>query len=262
MDAIIANIERVASGRFKPSGSDYNGPDGMLYCGLCGTRKTCRVNILGRERVVCCLCECQNAAYEAERKHQKAEEARRRRVAVSFPSSAYERMTFAADDGKNPEASAAAMEFCETFDRRSQTGLLLWGDCGSGKTFLAACAANSLIDAGYTVCFTSVERVSTAMETDRGALERALNCDLLVVDDLGSERDTSYMSERAFALIDGRYKQRRPMLVSTNIPIETMQNETELAKRRIYGRIVETCYPVNIEGDRRAGMFGAARKNS
>lgn len=248
---IITAAERAASGAFRPAGSDYTGPDGMIYCGLCGTRKTCRVDILGRERVVSCVCECQNAAYEAAQKAEKAEAAKRRRVAVSFPTSAYELMTFANDDGEHSEASEVVREFCESFDRANPMGLLLWGGCGSGKTYLAACAANKLMDAGYTVCFTSVARIATAMETDRGALERALNCNLLVVDDLGSERETSYMDERAFALIDGRYKQRRPMIVSTNIGLGEMQNPGSLAKQRVFGRILETCFPVNVEGDRR-----------
>lgn len=247
-DAMSANVAAVEGE------GDYIGPDDMLYCGVCGTRKTCRVVILGRERIVRCICDHEKGALELKR-GKIADAAKAKRLRAAFPASAYELMTFGADDGTAPEAAKTAKEYAESFVASSPTGLLLYGKPGSGKTFLAACIANDLIARGYSVCFTSVSRVAQSVDASfqgRGEeLARILRSDLLVVDDLGTERDTPYMMEHAFNLIDGRYKLRKPMVISTNIDVEQMESEADISKARIYGRIIETCAPVKVYGNRR-----------
>ena len=78
--------------------------------------------------------------------------------------------------------------------------------------------------------------------------------ELAVIDDLGAERDSSYALEQVFNVIDARYRQKKPLIVTTNILYETLKNETDPKYKRIYERVVEMC-PIVVSmntGRRRA----------
>ena len=72
--------------------------------------------------------------------------------------------------------------------------------------------------------------------------------DLLVIDDLGVERNTEYAMEQMFTVIDGRYRSRKPMIITTNLKLEEIKNPPDLAHARIYDRILEWCAPVLFSG--------------
>jgi DNA replication protein DnaC len=74
---------------------------------------------------------------------------------------------------------------------------------------------------------------------------------LLVIDDLGIERDTGYAKEQVFSIIDSRYRAGLPMIITTNLTMQKLATETELADKRVYDRIIERCYPVEVAGESR-----------
>ena len=128
------------------------------------------------------------------------------------------------------------------------------GDVGTGKTFAAGCIANALIDRGISVRFVSVSDAVYRMQEicisdrsggDRENFIRALiSPELLILDDLGAERKTSFGKERVFDIINRRVLTGKPMLITTNIPVAAMHDAADLEDRRIYDRVLQVCTPV------------------
>jgi len=137
-------------------------------------------------------------------------------------------------------------------------GLLFWGRPGTGKTFAAACIANALLEIEDihqpTVRMTTFAHVlnalpaMTAQDKER-YLQGLLDCDLLILDDFGMERQTEYAREQIFHIVDGRYLSRRPLIVTTNLTLKELKAPADLAQQRIYDRILERCVPVCFDGE-------------
>ena len=72
--------------------------------------------------------------------------------------------------------------------------------------------------------------------------------DLLILDDLGVERNTSYAMEQMFQVVDRRYRSCKPLIVTTNLSLEQMKNAPDVEHSRIYGRILEYCAPILFSG--------------
>ena len=73
--------------------------------------------------------------------------------------------------------------------------------------------------------------------------------DLLILDDLGAERGTEYALEQVFAVIDARYRSRKPLIVTTNLTLDALKHPDDLAHARIYDRISEICAPILFGGE-------------
>lgn len=72
--------------------------------------------------------------------------------------------------------------------------------------------------------------------------------ELLIIDDLGVERNSEYALGIVFSVIDRRICSGRPLIVTTNLPLKELKNETMLEKKRIYDRILEMCTPIYVGG--------------
>ena len=78
---------------------------------------------------------------------------------------------------------------------------------------------------------------------------------LLIIDDLGIERNTEYALEQVYAVIDERYKAKLPLIITTNLTISQLRNPEDAAHARIYSRVLEMCTPVYVPGmDRRINI--------
>ena len=164
--------------------------------------------------------------------------------------------TFANDDQSRPKLTEMAKRYVDNFDKfyREGKGLLLHGDVGTGKTYIACMIANALIDQGCPVLVTNFARI---LNTLQGTFERQEYLDslnqfkLLVIDDLGVERDTGFAKEQVFNIIDSRYRAGKPMIITTNLSMQKLATETELSDKRVYDRIIERCFPVEVSGESR-----------
>ena len=162
--------------------------------------------------------------------------------------------TFANDNGQNPlldKARAYVENWKEAY--KNNTGLLLFGDVGTGKSFFAECIANALLDRDVPVLMTNfptiLNRLTGMFSEDRAAFIASLDeYDLLIIDDLGVERSTDYAMEQMFFVIDSRYRSRRPMIITTNLKLAELKNPPDLAHARIYDRILERCAPILFAG--------------
>lgn len=254
----IDNILRTAAEQSAPrmAEGDYR-QDGLLYCGQCHTPKECRVDWGSGEVVVGCVCHCENQAHEAKkaayRAREYALEVDRLRV-QGIQDRRIRKYTFQA------ATMTPLLEKCRAYVDsweemcQDNCGLLLWGGVGTGKTYAAACIANALIDRHIPALVTSFPRILHAGFDKAQLIDEMSRFPLLVVDDLGVERESSYALETVYMVVDERYKAGLPLIVTTNLTVEELRNPKNKALWRIYDRVLELCAPVLCMGDsRRAG---------
>lgn len=258
MEGVFDKIER--SSGIQEEAGDYV-EDGLLYCGKCGTPKQVRVELFDQVRTPMCLCKC-----EAEKRDKEAEEFERQQSVqevnrlrrLGFPDADMQDMTFSADDWASEKLSTVARRYVENFDEMKDRGkgLLLYGSVGTGKTFIAACIANALIDQGRACLVTNFARLINELggmfDGKQKYIDDLGKYELLVIDDLASERDTEYMGETVQNIIDARYRSGKPLIVTTNLTGDELKAPAEVRKQRIYSRLLEMCVPVEVNGaDRR-----------
>lgn len=227
--------------------------DGLIYCGTCHTPRQHLLELPDRKIPVRCLCRCQTEKRDKEEAEARQRESLdrisvNRSVALTEP--ALRQFTFANDKGYNPEMRVA-QKYVENWEHmeREATGLLLWGGVGTGKTYMAACIANALLDQG--VMMSNFSRVLSDLpgmfSGDRNRYLDSFNrFRLLIIDDFGAERSSEFALEQVFNIIDGRTRARKPLIVTTNLTLSELKNPDSLAKARIYDRLLERCVPVRI----------------
>jgi DNA replication protein DnaC len=111
------------------------------------------------------------------------------------------------------------------------TNLIFTGGPGLGKTFLSACIARAVADNGYSVVYESaghlfgnLERAKfSADEQARKDADRYMTCDLLIVDDLGTEMPGQFTTAALYGLINDRLLSGKPTIISTNLTIEEFE---------------------------------------
>lgn len=235
--------------------------DGLLYCGKCKTPKQCKIGS-GKEIIMPIIpCRCEKERKKKEREilesNQRKDRIERLRRA-GLPERNMHAWTFANDDESNSQASLSARNYVNRFPelKESGRGLLFYGSVGTGKSYLAACIVNALIDKGIRCLMTDfgtiVREIQSQFEGRQEYIERFSRYDLLAIDDFAAERDTEYMSEIIYSVIESRYRSGLPLVITTNLTAEELKNPASAGKQRIYSRLYEMCIPVEVSGkDRR-----------
>ena len=113
-----------------------------------------------------------------------------------------------------------------------QSGNMLFsGATGLGKTFLSACIARTVADRGYSVVYDTAihlfsdfeaEKFGMSQEENRGLSQRYLQCDLLIIDDLGTEMTTQFVCSALYHVVNTRLMESRPTIISTNLTPEQL----------------------------------------
>ena len=111
--------------------------------------------------------------------------------------------------------------------------LLFSGNTGLGKTFLSACIARCVADQGFSVVYESAGHLFAALEKarfenneeNRRAAQKYRECDLLIVDDLGTELPGQFVTAALYSLVNDRLLENKPTIISTNL------SEDELVRR-------------------------------
>ena len=235
---------------------EYIVNDGLIYCSKCHTPRQKRLEVSGKTIEPRCMCACQTEDYdrrEQERKHREFLDMVAKNRSIGLPDPGLRKHTFENDLGYNSKQIRMAKRYVQHWEKmqKNSTGLLLWGDVGTGKSFIAGCIANALLDKGVPVIMTNFARLLNKL-TDMYAGDRNAYIDsfkrypLMIIDDLGVERNSEFAREQVFSVIDSRYRSELPMIVTTNLTLEELQHPEDLSRSRIYDRVLERCLPIRI----------------
>lgn len=126
----------------------------------------------------------------------------------------------------------ACERYAQSFTPKSDS-ILFFGRTGLGKTHLSLSIANEVIAKGYNVVYAPIARVLQQIEReyfsrenkDSKTLESVINCDLLIIDDLGTEFKTSFVTSTIYDIINSRILSGRPTLINTNLSLEELENQ-------------------------------------
>ena len=238
--------------------ADYVDEEGCLHCGICGKRKQMKVSLMGFEHVVSCLCECEvKARRELDEKMQREEAQRQlyQRKSVGLRERRFWEWKFENDNGSNQKI-LIARQYVENWTdmKRKNVGLLLMGPVGTGKSFFAGCIANALLEQGERVMMTNFSRIlneMTSYQADKNQIiQNLVDYPLLIIDDLGIERNSEFALEQVYNVIDSRYCKMLPLIVTTNLGLNEMKStDLDTAHQRIYSRILEMCVPIYCGGE-------------
>ncbi len=246
----MIDIEKLSNS--VPAGAGYVGQDGLLHCKKCGGLLETFITVpLVGDRKVRCICDCMAAELNAHEEQMRQEERERNRR-VCFNGSKLMACTF--ESSQKSELLTMAENYAKNFStfRQEGKGLLLYGTVGTGKSHMAACIANHLIDHDQKVLMTNFATMVNVLQSSFDGRQEYINSlnkyALLILDDLGAERKSEFMQEQVFNIIDARYRSGLPMIITTNLTAEEMKKPSEIGNSRIYDRILERCHPVAVQG--------------
>lgn len=147
-----------------------------------------------------------------------------------------------------------SQEFIRQFDAVPGANLMIYGSTGVGKTFLTNCIAGELLQAGKSVIYLTAYQFFQQLadytfrreEGNRETLPQLLRCDLLIIDDLGTELTNSFSNSELFLCINERILRKKSTIISTNLSLKQISSTYS---ERISSRIIESYALLHIYGE-------------
>lgn len=152
------------------------------------------------------------------------------------------------------KVTAICRRFAERFDEE-HGNLFFFGDTGVGKTFLSHCIAKELLDTTHSVIYFSAQDLMDALadrrfhrERDDGEVHADMicDCDLLIIDDLGTELTSQLTGSELFLCLNERLDSKRSTIISTNLTLEAL---AQLYSERILSRITDRFTMLKLYGE-------------
>ena len=280
--AALEAVRRIAEARaareIERSGEEARLEDGgfVPVCPVCGEPKRALIDWLPdadgnpRRMWVPVTCRCDDKRRELETREQRKQQFRfhlkemleRFEIETDRTRRFLEQARFDADDSPEGGISRTCRKYVSAWKemRRENLGILFFGSVGTGKSFYAGCVVNALREMLVPAAFLTAPELLGILQGqwDRGkVLANLQEFRLLVIDDLGAERDSAYGAELLHSVIDARYRARLPLVVTTNLSMEDMRGERDLRVRRIYDRVIEAC-PITLAMQGESRRTGSA----
>ena len=138
------------------------------------------------------------------------------------------------------------VEYAESFNSKTTENLLFCGNTGLGKTHLSTAIAAEVIEKGYDVCYNSVQNIMGEFEAERfqrayndregSSLDKYFECDLLIIDDLGTESATQFTVSCLYNIVNTRVVSGKPIIINTNLTHEDMRKKySDRIASRLFG---------------------------
>lgn len=152
------------------------------------------------------------------------------------------------------DALLVCHHFADCFGTEFQN-LFLYGDVGVGKTFLTNCIAKELMDKEFSVLYFSSSKFFSILAKNtfdkkdidaQNMYEYIFNCDLLIIDDLGTEFTNTFVASQFFTCINERLLSRKSTIISTNLSLDTL---ADLYTERSFSRITSNYTMLKLIGD-------------
>ncbi len=149
------------------------------------------------------------------------------------------------------------LDFVKNFNSQ-YSNLLLYGNTGVGKTFLANCIAKALLDEAHTVVYLTAFELFDILEKNKFSksmdeksemgdkFHYILNSDLLIIDDLGTELVNAFSASQVYLCINERHLSRKSTIISTNLSLDDISS---LYSERVFSRIISDYTLLKIIGD-------------
>lgn len=145
-------------------------------------------------------------------------------------------------------------EFIDQF-HRDYRNLFFYGTVGTGKSFLSGCIAKELIERGHSVLYFSSAQLFDILSINSydykkkeelyNLLDDLYNCDLLIIDDLGTETLRANVTSQLFSCLNERHIRKKPTIISTNLSLEETRNRYS---DRIFSRIMSNYHVCKLTG--------------
>lgn len=232
--------------------------DGHAYCKVCHEKKDFPPIKLGDSSMIFKrMCRCDREKEEKEKERDRIDRINQLK-SICFMSSTQWKYRFDNYTGEMNTSLVVAKNYVKHFKQMMEDniGLLFYGNVGSGKTFLACSIANAIIEEyeigvkirNFAEIINDIS--SGGFEFDKNRyIDQLVRTPLLILDDLGMERETSYAKEQVYNIVNARYLKQKPTIFTTNLSYEYMNNGGEtLDDKRIYSRVMEMCIPVVVTG--------------
>jgi DNA replication protein DnaC len=161
-------------------------------------------------------------------------------------------------EGDDLEKFKGAVQICQSFIKlfdKDYQNLFFYGTVGTGKSFLSCCVAKELMDRGSLVIYFSSSQLFDTLskstfdkdskEAISGISEDICDCDLLIIDDLGTELTNSFVSSQLFSCLNNRHLRKKSTIITTNLSLGELRDRYS---DRIFSRITSNYKVCKLTG--------------
>lgn len=243
-----ANTKAEEAAKFRGRKDIFIGTDGKARCRRCG--EPVMFYFAETNRWLPCACKCKSETEEDELAERMAYFKSRSGIEGRYAEADFEKFE---ETEENRDAFQSCLKYALNYEKieKKGYGIYLHGTCGTGKTYLAACIGNLLLNAGKEVVLANVNTILTEIRysysqrgSERGIVERYMTAGLMIFDDIGTEKyakaneSLSFAQDKFFQIIDGRYVRRKPTIFTSNYTLEQLVNERGMMVKTV-DRIAE-----------------------
>lgn len=272
LNTVMDQFMQTSNVKERPLAEDEYERGGEIYCKVCNAKRLARHVILGKERLLSCICKCE---VEEIKKREEEAQGRERQIRLnkiikqSMLGDRYKDVNFEnTETGFNPifdNTLNRCRNYCNISTEALEKGygMYIYGNAGAGKTHLTACMANKLMSQYKEVLFTNFFEISSAIRNsfkgsannnEQNILDRIANVDFLFLDDLGTERvkkdgEDMWLQEKIFEVINKRYNNKKPTIFTSNYSLQELVEDRGIMQKTV-DRIIELSTAiVKLEGE-------------